>query len=67
MTGEELHILRRRRKMSQARLGEIVGLTREHISRLETGVSRILPRHEEQFRRALDPEYEPRELARFSS
>lgn len=65
MTGEELHILRRRRKLSQAKLAELVGLSRVHVSRLERDETRMSWERAEQFRRLLDPAYEVPELAPF--
>ena len=53
MTGEELMILRRRRKLSQAELADMVGIHRNQIGRLERGESNITPEREGQFRRLL--------------
>ena len=55
MTGEELLILRRRRKLTQAELARRAGVTPGQISRLETGQSKITSLREEQLRRLLAP------------
>lgn len=53
MTGEELLLLRRRRKLTQSELADRSGLSRQQISRLETGRSAISPLREKQLRELL--------------
>jgi DNA-binding transcriptional regulator YiaG len=53
MSPEELHILRRRRRLTQAQFAERVGMSKDFVKSLETGRRQLSEHWEQEIKQAL--------------